>query len=260
VKQTDLVEQQAGDLAALESLPTEALKRELSESLRLTAAHLRRLATIVRILESRGEDLSDLKVGFVHYLRRIAYGQILPEVVVRFGDRPALIRRISQLPLPDQQRLSDGERIEMIDLAKPSEHLMVDPLELLPSQLPIVFSRDAIRPLSEQRLVLASRGREGESKTPTRGDCRPDAARGGIVVRRTFVPLGDVLEALAALKGAELTIEPDEEFSVVPIRLAESEHRALKVLAAQSDCTMGDLIRRALAAYGMIGAKTKEDL
>src|SRR5271157_1277362 len=99
------------ELARLETIQ---LRQELTQSLHVTAAHLRRLAIIVRLLEERGEDLTDLRIGLLPYLRQIALGQILPEVIVRFAESPWMIRLVGSLPLPDQKRLSDGDRVTLV--------------------------------------------------------------------------------------------------------------------------------------------------
>jgi hypothetical protein len=72
----------------LSVLSTVELRQELIKSLGITADNLVRLAWIVRLLEEKGEDLSDLKLGLLTHLRKIAYGQVLPELVVRFASSP----------------------------------------------------------------------------------------------------------------------------------------------------------------------------
>lgn len=97
----------AGQMTYLSGLSDVELDLELSSSLEITANALLRLAIILKIKEDRGHDLSQLKIGMIEHLRRIATGQLLPEVVVRWADRPSVIRRLAKLTI-DEQR----ERVE----------------------------------------------------------------------------------------------------------------------------------------------------
>jgi hypothetical protein len=54
------LEQEYADLGRLD---VTQLREELAKSLHVTAAHLRRLAVIVRLLEERGKELADLRIG-----------------------------------------------------------------------------------------------------------------------------------------------------------------------------------------------------
>jgi hypothetical protein len=108
----------AGDLrAAAANRPTDELKAELARLLGFTAENLLRLAVVVAELESRGEDLSDLKIGLLPLLRSIAAGTLLPEVVVRFAGQPRALKAVGALPLDEQRRFASGERAP--DLPKP---------------------------------------------------------------------------------------------------------------------------------------------
>src|SRR5262245_11330835 len=127
------------ELSRFADLDTESLRAELARCMSDTASHLLRLAAIVRVLEERGEDLSDLKIGMVRHLRRIAYGQILPEVVVRFGSSAMLIDKIGSLPLPDQRRIASGEPVKM--LVGGGDYRMVDPLNMTQRQVHQAFGK-----------------------------------------------------------------------------------------------------------------------
>lgn len=94
--------------AQLRELTTEQLRQDLADRLGLTAESLLRTACLVAILEERGEDLSGLKIGIVHHLRRIAQGELLPEIVVRFAGNARSICQIGELPVAQQQRILDG--------------------------------------------------------------------------------------------------------------------------------------------------------
>lgn len=104
----------------LENESTDALKKLLSDLLGLTADNLLRLAVVVNILEERGEDMSALKGGFLDILRKIASGQLLPDLVVLFAGEPAKIVRASKMPIPEQRKILNGKTT--IPDKKPNQH------------------------------------------------------------------------------------------------------------------------------------------
>jgi hypothetical protein len=237
------------------ALSTEELRAELAQGLRLTAQYLLRLALIVRTLEERGEDLSELRVGLIGYLRKIAYGQVLPEVVVRFAEYPLLIRRISALPLPEQQRLAEGEPIKVFLRRDDGEidHRLADPLKLTSGQVIQVFAADHVRDQQEQLLLLEDRrNRPAKKQGRVSSRVRADRERGGILVGRAFVAAADALAALADLHP-EIGPLDGEDGPTVPVRLSTEVHHRLKVLAAQQGRSMGELIRWAMRAVGLLG-------
>lgn len=91
----------------LDAMTDAQLESACADALELTARSLVRLAIIVRIKEQRGHDLSKLKIGLLPYLRRIADGDLLPEVVARCAHRPAVINQIGKLALTEQRAFLD---------------------------------------------------------------------------------------------------------------------------------------------------------
>lgn len=242
--------------ATLAGMTTEQLREELARAVITTAAHFLRLALIVRALESRGEDLSGLRIALLPVLRLIAHGQLVPEAAVRFAEAPGLLRRIAALPSPDQRRLASGEPVELVVRRDDGDDVrLADPLRLTRDQVTQVFARDHLRTRGEQTLILEARtARPAVRPSPKLGKARPDRERGGITIGRSFASLADVLAALAALRGTPAgEAPPADEAKHVPVLLGEQEHRRLKVLAAQSDVPMSELIRKAMAAAGLIG-------
>lgn len=234
----------------LATLSTPQLRTELADALGATAAQLARLACIVRLLEDRGEDLSTIRLGpMLTYLRRIAHGQLLPEVVVRFSSARLAMGKVSALALPDQRRLADGGGVELVVRRENGfDRRMADPAALSGAQLHQVFADGKIRSESEQIVYLE--GRERESRPlPQVGKARADRARGGLLVGRIFVSQGDILAALSQLRDDESS-GPEEQKLVV--NLNEVEHRRIKVAAARGNTSMSDLARNALRAAGLI--------
>lgn len=246
----------AGPPAKLLAMTSEQLRAELVKALQVTADSLRWTAWIVRLLEERGDDLSDLKIGILDYLRRIAYGQVTPELVVRYAQSPALLRTLAALPLPDQQKIAAGEPVRVV-VRRPDgqfDHRMAEPLKLTRDQVAQVFGRGKIRDDAEQILLLE--GRQEASGTPKakarRAGVAADPGRGGLVVGRKFVDAGSVVSALAELTG-DLDASPADV--PITVKLTEAEHTALKNAASRAGIPMTVLVRRAMLLHGLFSGE-----
>lgn len=187
----------------LSQMSVEELRKELLDGLRLTASCLDRLASVVRELESRGDDLSDLKIAMMKYLRLIAYGQLLPEVVVRFSCSPRLIGLVGSLPLPEQKELSEGKAVLVAVYGSDGKitNRMVDPLHLVSPQVSQVFARGAVRTQAEQAVILDQRRAESKKGPPKVGDMKLDYERRCVTVGKKTIHLEDLEAAIKALKG-----------------------------------------------------------
>lgn len=250
------------DTAAIAAMSTEALREELGRALEVTAAHLARLAWIIRVLEERGEDLSDLKIDLLGHLRRIAYGQVLPEIVVRFIQSPLALAKIQALPLPDQRRIAQGESLPVAVQSPDGSftHKLIDPVLMTPSQLKLAIGPRGLREIAEQVSLLEERPRDRDRAAKRRkiGKVTADPAKGGIKVGRVFVPHADVLQALAALRAPGLDEPGDSLDAAVPVKLSDAEHHRLKQLALNGNTSMNSLVRRALITAGLIGPASEE--
>jgi hypothetical protein len=246
----------------LSKLDTATLKDQLTKALKLSAESLKRLATIVRLLEERGEDLSDLKLGLVGYLRQIAYGQLAPEAVVRFGQSPLVLRCVATLPMPDQMRLATGEPVELVVRTvggTPTKRL-ADPAKLTRAQLHQVFARDRIRDEAEQLLMLSAAPEPRPLPVKVRGRITADPKRGGLKIGRTFVPAATLVEALGSLKDYEPGGENEPADQTVSCKLTEREHYRLKRAALDNgNIPLNTLIRRALLLSGLLSGPDPEE-
>jgi hypothetical protein len=236
----------------------EELRAELAHSLDRTASELVRLAWIVRLLEERGEDLTDLKLDLVPYLRLIAYGQLSPGLVVRYGHSGALMKVARSLPMPDQDRLARGERVPMV-VRKPDggfDQQMADPALMSPRQIAQVFAAGRVRSTEEQILVLRDQpAKPAKRKKETVGRITITPVGDGIIVKGTFIPKSDLVEALAMMaRPDESDDEPDDSPGRKPVvvQLTEQQHARLKDAADRGSTKMATLARRALAAYDLI--------
>ncbi len=238
------------DVAAIERMTVAQLRHALAESLATTAASLLRLALIVRLLEERGEDVSDLRLPLLTYLRLIAHGQLLPDLVARFAENPPLIRQLSYLPIATQRSLAAGEAIRLVVRNGDGyTHRLAEPSKLDMGQRNQVFARDHVRSDEEQILWLEGRKTQVRAEKP-RGRVRPDPDSGGLIVGRARASRADVLSALAQL--AEPEDEGAERVSPFVVKLTEAEHKKLRIASAQDGVTMQDLGLRALRAFGLI--------
>ena len=242
----------------LMAMDTARLKVELTKALGATASRLVRLAWIVRILEERGEDLSDLGMNLIPYLRRIAYGQLSAEAVVRFSGSPALMETIAALPRPEQDRMAAGESVTLVVPAAAGgsskyDLRRADPAKLTRRQFRQVFARGRLRDEAEQILFLESAGPEIPKRERTKpAKLRPDKERGGFWVKRTFVSAADAVAVLSLLSGVDVDDESVRETPFV-VNLSEVEHTSLGIAASRGRVSMRALVRRAMAAAGLFG-------
>lgn len=186
-----------------DSWDTDVLLEALANGLARTAREMLQMALMVQELERRDVDMAGLRLGLRNHLRKIACGQLLPEVAVQFAGSDQLITSIGNLPLNDQRQLVDGGKVRLLVIGADgmTTHQMADPYRMLPEQRRQVFARDHIRDDAEQALYL-SREREKAARplSTTVGNLKVDDARGGAMCGRTFIPLADLEQAVALLK------------------------------------------------------------
>lgn len=247
----------ASDAAELGSLSTADLRAELHRVLSVTAESLRRLAVIVRILEERGEDLSDLRLGLISYLRRIAYGQLVPELVVRYASHHELLRHAASLPMPDQERLANGEQVPLVVRVAGGQHevRMADPSNMRREQITQVFGPHGLRDPDEQTLILDARSDEKSGDVPRLkcGEITVDRRRGRLIIRnKPFTP-AEILAALAALHGDDPQVGALDDKLMV--NLTHEEKAALQHNAVDGDTAMSTLVRRAAIVTGLFTGK-----
>ena len=155
------------------------------------------MSRLVGELERRGEDLSELKLGMLGYLRRIAAGQMLPEIAARYFGQPLLLSRASSMPLPDQERLVADQSVEVYEVDEDGQtSARRIPAHLLSAgQIRQVIGRNGIRGEQEQLLYA----RENRHKIRTEDGVVLDVRRRGIRVGQTFIPAKDLAGYLARL-------------------------------------------------------------
>jgi hypothetical protein len=100
---------------ALATKTTDELRAALATSLTLTAQHLVHLSAIWTELESRGEDLSELRTGISVYLPLIARGDLNAQLVIKYAGQTMLLRHMAELPKEDQDRLVIDDTVTVVD-------------------------------------------------------------------------------------------------------------------------------------------------
>lgn len=189
---------------ALSSLNTEELRERLGKALEITATHLIEMAAIVRLLEERGEDMSDLRFGLLQYLRKIAFGQLLPEVVVKFQSSPLLMGRVAALPIPEQERVVNRGEITVVLIRDGGEidRRLVPATSLSQSEIRQVFAPNHMRNEGEQVSWLRERRPKKEAGEQVKRPIKIQRTRGGVLVEKTtFISIEELRSLLKDLES-----------------------------------------------------------
>lgn len=179
---------------------TDELLVELAKCVEVTAMQIQHMANIVRELEQRGENLDNIRLGILTYLRLIAYGQMLPEVLATYQGSPALLKRISTLPLPDQRLLLDHPEVIVVSPDDPVDHRRVPITSLGRKEIWQVFGDGKIRDAGQQRSYLRDHVPRKMTRKTEESGIQLDAKRGGIVVNGQFISSKQMLLYLTQLK------------------------------------------------------------
>lgn len=90
------------------------LLNEFKALITATVENVRRQAVLVRLLEEGGADLSDITSPWLDDLRRVAYGQLVPELIVLATRNRAVFWQAKKLPVPDQTKLAKDEPLPVV--------------------------------------------------------------------------------------------------------------------------------------------------
>lgn len=191
-------------LETLRGLDSDELQRQLHEALRLTVEQVTKMAAIIRVLHERGFDLSELKLGLVKHLQKIAYGRLLPELFVRYQEYPLLVQRLEALGPDDQQRLIEAGEVELAQSEDADEDEPIrKPLDRLgQKEIWQVFADGEVRSLAKQREVIRARNSRKRAQAKGKGEegVKIDTSRGGIEVNGVFLSRRDLTNYLLELE------------------------------------------------------------
>jgi len=186
--------------SSLEQIKSEhdvqSLLSQMNDCLALTADSIMKIGAIVRRLEQLEVDVSSLRIPNMDYFRRIAHGSMLPGVFVSLAGSPLIMRRVSRLPIPDQQKIVNGEPVKVI--LRGGDHMMISVDNMTTKQTKQVFAVDHIRSDSQQAAWLVA----DEQSIPANTERPPvmlDRRRNGIVIGEVFVSASDLAKYLGDL-------------------------------------------------------------
>ena len=112
------------DIVAVKSMTIQDLKAELAKTLTVTAEYLMYVAAIWRELETRGEDLSELRQGMMSYIPLIATNQLDARLVVNYAGQKTLLSSMAKLPLKEQQKLAEKGSLDVVILGDDNQQLI----------------------------------------------------------------------------------------------------------------------------------------
>lgn len=181
------------------SMSTEELKDELKRHWEVGVDRIIRVSAIIRILEDRGEDLSDVRNGMLHYFRKVAFAQLLPAVIEKFVGQPLLLNRAAAMPISDQERLIADSPLKLMSIENgKTDHRMVEPTKLRAAEIRQIFARDHLRDEGEQ--VSWLREKRVASRVAS-SEVEVDTKRKELVVGGVRITLSELITYLARITG-----------------------------------------------------------
>lgn len=193
----------------LQSLDTKSLKKELGRSLEMTAKHLTYLAAIWRELESRGEDLSELRHGLAAYLPMIAHERLDANLVIRYAGQKTLLGALSNLPIDEQRAVSESGYVTLVKLDNEGQRQEIQtPLSKLSAgDVYQAFSETGLRSSDDQFRLLdrrANRSIPAKNRHRKARRVKVDAEENVLLVSNMAADLDRVLEALSSYYGVDI--------------------------------------------------------
>lgn len=241
---------QATGTIDLTVLSSDDLRERLASAMGRTAEGLVEMAACVRELEARGEDLSGLHMAILPYLRRIAYGQLLPRLVIAYAGTPKLLSHASTLPLPDQERLLAEGTVEVAVAERDGSigSRRIDPRAIPPRDLARIFSEEGI--VAPERQQPRKRNPRAAGRTFA---VRVDRERRRLLVGRMAVPIAEVMLALSEAAGYGGEIDDDaRQQNLMPravTNLTPEEKERLGALAKAMNLEEREVVRRAILTW-----------
>lgn len=144
---------QLTDAQKINSLATDDLKKLLGDSLEFTAKHLVYMGLIWKELESRGEDLSELRAGLGMYIPMVAYDKIDAHLVIRYAGQKTLLTALAEIPIEQQKELKNNDVVSFFD-GKTKETKKVSLIDLSAADVQQVFSKNGVREVNDQERLI----------------------------------------------------------------------------------------------------------
>jgi hypothetical protein len=198
----DLTKAEPIDLA---DAPTAALHEALRDAIGVTARAIAQVARLWVELERRGENMDGYRWTLRQFMRPVAEGRVLPEVVAQLGGEPRKLSLVAELPVADQRRLViDAEPVEIAGADGGTRRTSV--AQMTYTEAARVIRDGAVRTPREQMMTLTKMQRRRE-KAPGRG--RP--YRIAVDIDGGVVRIGDrevdLLKLAAAMRAAGIDVK-----------------------------------------------------
>jgi hypothetical protein len=174
----------------------QSLVSELGECMEVTVRTIMKIGAIIRRLEELGFDIESLRIPNITYFRKVAHGKMIPELFVNLIGAPRVLRKVANLPIPDQRLVADGKPVKLI--LRGGDHMLVRVEDMTNDQARQVFASDHIRSDSQQAAWLVERSQSIPS-AESASAVLIDRKRHGIVVGDTFISATDLAGYLGRL-------------------------------------------------------------
>lgn len=177
-------------------IDTQSLVMELTDCMAVTVHAILKIGAIIRRLDDLDFDMETLRLPNINYFRKVAYGKMIPELFVNLVGAPIVLRKVANLPLIDQKRISDGKPVKVI--LQGGDHMLLRVEDMTNEQARQVFASDHIRSDSQQAAWIVERSQVAKSKASA-SPVMLDRKRHGIVVGDTFISATDLAGYLGSL-------------------------------------------------------------
>jgi len=198
---------ETGNEDVLQSTDGNWLLGELQRSVESTVKQIVRMAAIVRRLDELGMQI-EIASSVVPYLRKIAYGNLSPDLFVALQGNMTLLGKAASMPTPIQEKIARNEPFKVMELN--GDHRLAKPLEMTTALVNQVFAPGRVRNEAEQVSFIRERlqAKQEPKSTTDEEKVRIDRKRKGIVVGKTFISLIELehfYKALTSKKKSKAT-------------------------------------------------------
>jgi len=187
----------------LDGMPSEDLIQKFRECLAGIATNYLVMARVILMIEKRDEDTTPLRCAIFDVLRKIAYGQLVPELITYIKDG-ATFRKLCSLPLPDQKRIANGEPLRVIEGVDDAGNFIARLVQfsaMTDFQKKQVFARDGLRTDEQQWQHLKGKRPEVANKGySVKFTAKQEAALIKRAAREGKSPMALIREALEAFE------------------------------------------------------------
>jgi hypothetical protein len=176
---------------------TKLLVDQLVSCMSVTVQAIKKIALIVRRLDELDFDIESLRLPNIGYFRKVADGKMVPELFVSLIGAPIVLRKVSNLSILDQKRITEGQPVKV--MLHGGDHMMIRVKDMTNEQARQVFAHDHIRNDQQQAAWLVERSQMAKGTAVAASPVTIDRRRNGIVVGDVFVSANDLASYLGAL-------------------------------------------------------------